>query len=183
MNFTVLDSWFYRFEKGLTTACQEATAVSWRSPVTSVGDLQKLNILWSHRLLLMIPRVPGWVIPRSFSITHITVQKNQINQSVLVLNSWHLCDKKYWRIRDTGLGCLCWDSVRFDILPFLIILTLLSWPIMAILESLRQQIYLYTVCHSTRKFPITAEHDWHAETGDICFCLSKQKCQKNIQRW
>lgn len=97
--------------------------------------------------------------------------------------SWHLCDKKYWRIRDTGLGCLCWDSVRFDILPFLIILTLLSWPIMAILESLRQQIYLYTVCHSTRKFPITAEHDWHAETGDICFCLSKQNCQKNIQRW
>lgn len=96
--------------------------------------------------------------------------------------SWHLCDKKYWRIRDTGLGCLCWDSVRFDILPFLIILTLLS-PIMAILESLRQQIYLYTVCHSTRKFPITAEHDWHAETGDICFCLSKQNCQKNIQRW
>lgn len=97
--------------------------------------------------------------------------------------SWHLCDKKYWRITDTGLGCLCWDSVRFDILPFLIILTLLSWPIMAILESLRQQIYLYTVCHSTRKFPITAEHDWHAETGDICFCLSKQNCQKNIQRW
>lgn len=97
--------------------------------------------------------------------------------------SWHLCDKKYWRIRDTGLGCLCWDSVRFDILPFLIILTLLSWPIMAILESLRQQIYLYTVCHSTRKFPITAEHDLHAETGDICFCLSKQNCQKNIQRW
>lgn len=97
--------------------------------------------------------------------------------------SWHLCDKKYWRIGDTGLGCLCWDSVRFDILPFLIILTLLSWPIMAILESLRQRIYLYTVCHSTRKFPITAEHDWHAETGDICFCLSKQNCQKNIQRW
>lgn len=86
----MLDSWFYRFEKGLTTACQEATAVPWRSPVTSVGDLQKLNILWPHRLLLMIPRVPGWVIPRSFSITHITVQKNQINQCwcLLLTSMW-----------------------------------------------------------------------------------------------
>lgn len=82
--------------------------------------------------------------PQKFQHHSYHCPKNEINQSVLELTPDIYVTRKYWRIGDTDLWCLCGDSVRFDILPFLIILTLLSYyDNTGILET--TDIFIYSV--------------------------------------